>query len=513
MAMADASNAELLRLWKTGSQQAARILVERYMLRLTALARSRMSLKLSRRIDADDVVMSAWRSFFVAVSQSRLHTPDDDNLWPVLVTIALRKLHRQVQRHLAERRSIKREVTYEDDPIWQEIVSNEPTPEHAAQLTHDLETLMARLDPQDREILTRRLQGQELESIATEFVCSERTVRRAMQRIRSLLASHFDQSDSEFKMPTGPPRESQKHSARENNPVDAAQPADAIFHRTVSALSAADAKSGLRDTKPSFAYNDLILEKLIGQGGFGRVYRARLKKDERIVAVKFLKKRFWRNVTAVSALMEELLKASTIPHPGIIRHHGWGMAPSGGPFLVMDYIEGLDLREWIRSASFDTAEIITCARQLSDALQSLHGVGIIHGDIAPGNVLRRSAHDFVLTDFGLSRIVSDLRPCTGGTPGFLAPEQVSSAFGVMSERTDIYGLGAVLYFLATHRPPFIGNDTPDVLSQILSTRAAEPIPDTCEISLFLSQLIMSCLAKEPLQRGHDMRTVHQQANR
>ena len=98
MAIEDGSNAELLKLWKSGNQQAAQVLVDRYMLRLTALAQSRLSRLLARRLDADDIVLSAWRSFFVAANRSRLQVPDDDNLWPLLATLTLRKLHRQAQR-------------------------------------------------------------------------------------------------------------------------------------------------------------------------------------------------------------------------------------------------------------------------------------------------------------------------------------------------------------------------------------------------------------------------------
>ncbi|RLS36402.1 MAG: sigma-70 family RNA polymerase sigma factor, partial [Planctomycetota bacterium] len=115
-----------------------------------------------------------------------------DNLWPLLVTLTIRKLQRQAQRHQAECRDIQQELSLDDAESWQEIASSEPTSEHAAQLTQDIETLMDRLEPADREILTFRLQGEELEAIARQLNCSERTVRRSMQRIRTHLAEHFD---------------------------------------------------------------------------------------------------------------------------------------------------------------------------------------------------------------------------------------------------------------------------------------------------------------------------------
>jgi len=146
---------------------------------------------------------------------------------------------------------------------------------------------------------------------------------------------------------------------------------------------------------------------------------------------------------------------------------------------------------------------------MCDALAALHRAGLLHGDIAPGNILRRSPHDFVLTDFGMSQSVSDVNRTRGGTLSFLAPEQISSSFGTISQRTDNYGLGALLYFMATGRPPFIGCDAPDVFSQIVSSRPPELIPEACGLSTRLNRLIMNCLTKEPSQRILSMETLKQ----
>ena len=156
----NAPNRELLKAWKNGDQLAAQVLVRRYMVRLTALAHSRFSDRLARRLDADDIVMPAWRSFFGAVEQSRLVVPTNDDLWPLLVTMTLRKLSRQVTRHSAERRSLTAESNELVDH-WQDIVSRDPTPDETAMVTDELESLMSRLTMTDREILTRRLQGEQ----------------------------------------------------------------------------------------------------------------------------------------------------------------------------------------------------------------------------------------------------------------------------------------------------------------------------------------------------------------
>lgn len=155
--LSDATNQELVQAWQQGDQRAAQILVERYMLRLTALARSRLSRKLSRRLDPEDVVLSAWRSFFVATGEGRLAVPHDDDLWPLLVKLTLRKLSRQAARQTALRRDAGLEGSLDLERDWRAAVSRDPSPEEAALLADEVEALMASLDAGDREILTRRL--------------------------------------------------------------------------------------------------------------------------------------------------------------------------------------------------------------------------------------------------------------------------------------------------------------------------------------------------------------------
>jgi DNA-directed RNA polymerase specialized sigma24 family protein len=160
------SNQELLNAWRQGDQQAAELLVRRYMVRLTAMARSRLSRKLARRLDAEDAVLSAWRSFFVAAGDGRVTVPEDDNLWPLLVTLTLRKLARQAARHTAQRRSVDEEQNFDREQSWQTVLSREPSPDEAALVADELESLMASLDRPDRELLSRRLQGQSVAAIA-----------------------------------------------------------------------------------------------------------------------------------------------------------------------------------------------------------------------------------------------------------------------------------------------------------------------------------------------------------
>ncbi len=506
MTIENQSNAELLARWKSGNQLAATLLTDRYMQRLTALARSRLSHKLSRRLDADDVVLSAWRSFFVAARDSRIQVQDDDNLWPLLVTMTLRKLQRQVQRHQSEKRTTGREVALEDTDAWQAIVSQDPTPDEAAQLTLDVESLLAKLSPSDREVLTLRLQGEDFQSIAARRNCSERTVRRAMQDIRNCVIAHFELESTEplasepLLLPADSGGNVENESVGQSNSEE---------HSRQTLCDDADTIT-LPHEPPPLRYNDYVLQKLIGRGGFGKVFRARCVLDGRIVALKYLNKRLWRNPAAIRSMIDETKKAQSVSHPQILGYQGWGMAPSGAPFLVMELVDGPDLSRWVKNSKFDESEVLTCGIQIASALDALHQSGLVHGDLAPGNVLRRNAHDFVLTDFGLSHSAGNTshmesRPSAGlilqgGTPGFLAPEQISGVFGKVSEHTDVYGLGALLYFLITKQAPFQGHDVAETLSQILSSHPPQAIPPNSRLSPALRDLIMQWLAKEPAQR-------------
>ena len=191
----ETSNQELLRAWKSGDHDAAAEIYHRYQIRLLALVRSRLSRKLARRVDAEDILLSAYRSFFVGAQNGRYTPTDGDDLWPLLTTIVLRKLARQARYHQAECRSIDGEQSDESGLI-ESLITHQPTADHAAILTDEIEQLMNQLDETAREVFVRTLQGSDINSIANELGLHERTVRRAVDRIRQLLRPATTESSS-----------------------------------------------------------------------------------------------------------------------------------------------------------------------------------------------------------------------------------------------------------------------------------------------------------------------------
>jgi RNA polymerase sigma-70 factor (ECF subfamily) len=147
--VADNESAKLLGRWREGDQQAAVELVERFTERLLALARSQLSEKLARRIDPEDVVQSAYRSFFAAARAERYQLQRPGDLWHLLAAITLHKLHHQVARHTADKRALDREQSLgQESSLYGhsvELMDRTPTPAEAAALVDELEFVLREL--------------------------------------------------------------------------------------------------------------------------------------------------------------------------------------------------------------------------------------------------------------------------------------------------------------------------------------------------------------------------------
>jgi RNA polymerase sigma factor (sigma-70 family) len=181
----------LVARWREGDQQAAAELFRRYAERLTGLARSRLSAKLAQRVDAEDVVQSAYRSFFADTREGRYDLERGGDLWRLLVTITLRKLYHQVDRSTTAKRDLRREQSFSSEDsllgLQAHLRSNEPSPVEALALADQLEQTMRRLEPHQRRILELRLQGYNVEEIAADAGCSVRTVRYGLKEIKQQL--------------------------------------------------------------------------------------------------------------------------------------------------------------------------------------------------------------------------------------------------------------------------------------------------------------------------------------
>jgi RNA polymerase sigma-70 factor (ECF subfamily) len=179
----------LMQLLGAGDEDAARQIVDRYIDRLVALARQRISQRLASRVDPEDVVQSVFRTFFVRARAGQFRIADQDDLCKLLVRITVHKVLRQVEFHQAVKRNPHREA--EQGNRSQErllkLLDREPSPEAAVAFLDQLENLVSRMRPQERQILEMRLHGYSNEEIAAQLgIKHDRTIRRVIERVRGL---------------------------------------------------------------------------------------------------------------------------------------------------------------------------------------------------------------------------------------------------------------------------------------------------------------------------------------
>jgi RNA polymerase sigma-70 factor (ECF subfamily) len=201
----DVPSAELLVRWRQGDQEAAEELFHRYAERLYALARSRLAAWLTRHVDPEDVVQSAYRSFFDGARGGRFALQRSGDLWRLLAAITLHKLKHQVERHTAEKRSVARECRFPLHGTFglpAHLLSREPTPSEATALADTVERVLRGLEPLQRRMVELRLQGCSLDEIAADVQRSERTVRRVLDQVKERL----QQESTACKAEPGPAR-------------------------------------------------------------------------------------------------------------------------------------------------------------------------------------------------------------------------------------------------------------------------------------------------------------------
>ena len=248
------------------------------------------------------------------------------------------------------------------------------------------------------------------------------------------------------------------------------------------------------------------IERLLGRGAMGNVYRARQISLDRPVAIKLLIPYLASQPELLARFFREAKAAASINHGNLVQVYDFGEV-DGTYFYVMELIEGLSLGEYLRRGeSFGESECIGIARQAVAALQAAHKSGIIHRDIKPDNLMLNKNGDIKLSDLGLARLIDigndkslTMTGMSIGTPFYISPEQVRGE-REMDHRTDFYGLGATLYHLATGRVPFEGETSAVVMARHLQ----DPIPWARDVNPGLSDGFSSFLhrmmAKSPPDR-------------
>ena len=246
------------------------------------------------------------------------------------------------------------------------------------------------------------------------------------------------------------------------------------------------------------------IERLIGEGGFGQVWRA--TRDGALVAIKILHLELIRSHDAIVRFERELEATERLNHHNVVRALDHGTLEDGRPYLVLEYVEGPSLRDVIHErGSLPPGEMLAILEPLCEALAAAHTLGLVHRDVKASNVIL--GHDTagtrpVLLDFGLVKLLDQDGPGLTssrsmlGTPAAMAPEQMRGQ--PVDARTDVYALGLLAYHMLTGAPAF---GAPGVVQSYLQIHGPRPRPSSkVDVDPAIDEPIARALAPDPKQR-------------
>ncbi len=275
----------------------------------------------------------------------------------------------------------------------------------------------------------------------------------------------------------------------------------------------------------------------VGQGGMAVVFKAQHLKLNRPVAIKMLRDHYGATATHVRRFLTEARAAARLQHPHIVQIYEVGQH-DGRPFLAYEYLDGGTLSQHLKGQPLEPRLAAALCETLAKTLHFAHQQGVLHRDFKPANILLHQLSNetaspqgssaaaistdreklagalngcqIKVADYGLAKILassedssSDSTTKTGdifGTPAYMSPEQARGDASQLSAATDIYALGATLYELLTGRPPFVGAQPLDVLSQVIADDPVRPSQLVPRMPADLQTICLKCLEKSPTQR-------------
>ncbi len=258
-----------------------------------------------------------------------------------------------------------------------------------------------------------------------------------------------------------------------------------------------------------------LLER-VGRGGMGVVYRAYQENLDRTVALKMLAPgRTGRDY--LERFRQEVRAMAGLSHPHVVAVFDAGEV-LGRPYLVMEFVEGQTLQEYMEQhGPLEPEQAARLVAQVAQAVEFLHQKGLLHRDLKPSNILLDSSGHVRVTDFGLAAVLERGQARDGGvlagTPAYMAPEQIDPQHAPVDQRSDVYGLGALLYALLTGQPPVQGQDLWETLARVGRWEPRLPSELAPGVPQELEQVCMKCLEKHPQDRYLSARAVAEELQR
>ena len=253
------------------------------------------------------------------------------------------------------------------------------------------------------------------------------------------------------------------------------------------------------------SYGDYEVVAELARGGTASVFLGEHRITKQRVALKVIAPYYSHRAELVRRLLAERNVSDRVRHAGLLDIFVAATSDTGTPFLVMDYLEGECLGKVLERGRLDISAAVEIGAQIANAVEALHGAGVVHCDLKPDNIFllkhdsERPAPKVKVIDYGVARLcgesLTEDTEAIAGTPPYMAQEQWR---GAPIPRSDVYSLGCVLYELVTGEPPFTG----ELLALMRSHSQEIPVPPSKYVSMpaELEDLIMRALAKDSVMR-------------
>ncbi len=254
------------------------------------------------------------------------------------------------------------------------------------------------------------------------------------------------------------------------------------------------------------------IDKELGSGAMGAVYRGRYVKTGQVVAVKVMAPGLGdSNPNAVARFEREARILKQLNHPNIVRLFGVGKY-QGTRYYAMEYVVGESLdRVMSRRDRMTWEEVVTLGQQLCAALQHAHDAGVVHRDLKPSNLMVLADGTVKLTDFGIAKDLDvtalTSANCTVGTASYMSPEQCRGEKDI-GPKSDLYSMGVLFYELITGRKPFEAENAMDMFVQHCTGAFERPSRLVLDVPVWLDNLICQLLEKKPDQRPMNAEMVY-----